>query len=111
MWRIQRVNQLIKEELSKILLRGLDISEEVLVTVTRVETSTDLRHSKVFFSVLPREQTKEIQQILNYKIYDFQHQLNKRLKMRIVPKVKFIEEKKIAQAERIEEILEKINKK
>ena len=47
--RIQRINQLIKRELSQILLDEFDWEEdgrrpkEILVTLTRVETSADLR--------------------------------------------------------------------
>ena len=106
--RTEQVNQLIKRELSKILLKELDVSEEVLVTVTRVETFANLSEARVYISTIP--DSPKIIQILNNKIYLLQRQLNKRLKMRVVPKIKFIEEKKAAEAERIEEILEEINK-
>ncbi|MBZ9578299.1 30S ribosome-binding factor RbfA [Patescibacteria group bacterium] len=108
--RIQRVNQLIKKELGKILLREGDFSKETLVTLTRVETSIDLREAKVWISVFPRNQTTKVIQILNRKIYDFQQKINKILKMRPVPKIKFLIETRAKEAARIEELLEKIKK-
>jgi ribosome-binding factor A len=108
--RIQRVNQLIKKELSQILLREIEFPRESLVTVTRVETSPDLKESRIFISVLPEKDESKILEILNRKIYFWQQKLNKRLKMRPIPKIKFFEEKKTAEAARVEEILEELKK-
>lgn len=109
--RILRVNQLIKKELGKILLREGNFPKDALVTLTRVETSPDLREAKAWISVLPEEKTPEIIRILNKSIYDIQQKMNKTLKMRPVPKVKFLIEKKTKTAARIEEILENLKKR
>jgi ribosome-binding factor A len=50
--RLQRVNQLIKEELSGLLQRELKDPRIGFVTVTEVETTNDLRAAKVYVSVL-----------------------------------------------------------
>lgn len=101
--RILRINQLIKKELSQMILREIDLFQKVLITVTRVETSADLGQTKIFIATLP-EFPKAVQ-ILNKKIYDFQHQLNKRLKMKKVPQIRFVEEQETREAARIEGIL------
>ena len=44
--RIPRVNQLIQEELGKILHREIEFPEDVLVTITRVEASPNLIQAK-----------------------------------------------------------------
>lgn len=108
MRRIQRVNELIKREISKILLREVDFPKDTLVTVTRVETLTGLRESKIWISVLPENQRERVIEILNRQIYNLQQKINKLLKMRPVPKLKFIEEKEIQKAARIEELLGEI---
>lgn len=108
--RIQRVNQLIKKELSHILLKEVEFPEDTLVTVTRVEASNDLREAKVYLSVLPENQAEKIIRILNYQIYNIQQFLNKRLNMRPIPKIRFLEEKETAEAGRIEELLEELKK-
>ena len=108
--RIQRVNQLIKKEISQLLLREVEFPADTLVTVTRVETSADLKESNIWVSVIPEERQKRILQILNKNIYILQQKLNKRLKMRPIPRIKFLEEKKTREAGRIEEILEELKK-
>ena len=53
--RLDRVNQLIKEEVSTLLQRELKDPRLGFVTVTEVEISKDLRQAKVFVSVLGDE--------------------------------------------------------
>lgn len=108
--RIQQVNQLIKKELSQILLKEIEFPLDVLVTVTRVETSPNLTESNVWISVLPEERLKRILEILNKSIYFLQQKLNQRLKMRPVPKIKFLEERKTSEAAKVEEVLEQLKK-
>jgi len=106
--RIQRVNALIKRELSQLILKELDFPLDILVTLTRVETTSDLRDTNVWISIIPDEKNKKIIEILDKNIYFLQQKLNKRLKMRLLPKIKFLEEKKTKEASRVEEILEKL---
>jgi len=108
--RIQRVNQLIKQEISRIILREIEGPKDTLITVTRVSSTSDLRESKVFISVIPEENKTEVFLSLNRKIYHLQQEINKRLKMKIIPKIVFVEEKMTASAARIEEILEGLKK-
>jgi len=109
--RIQRVNELIKKEISQLILREVEFPKNVFVTVTRVETSPDLRESKVFISVLTQEDKSMVFTLLNREIYALQQKINKRLKMRPIPKILFLEEKRTAEAGKIEEILEKLKSK
>jgi len=109
--RIEQVNQLIKEELSQIILREIELPPGILLTLTRVETSVDLRQAKVFISVIPENKREKVSEAVNRNIYDLQQRLNKRLNMRPVPKIRFIEEKETAEAGKIEEILEKLKLK
>ena len=56
--RMRRVNDAVKEVLGRALL-GLKDPRIGFVTITGVETSPDLRHAKVFVSVLGSEQKRE----------------------------------------------------
>ena len=53
--RVERVNQLIKEEISQIIHDELKDPRIGFVTITRIDLSTDCRHAKVYFSVLGNE--------------------------------------------------------
>ena len=106
--RVQRINETIKRELGKILLVEIEFPKDTLVTLTRVETSSDLNHAKIFISCLPKSQTARALNIVNRQIYHLQQKLNKRLRMKFVPQIEFWEEKETEKAGKIEEILEKI---
>ena len=108
--RIQRVNQLIKKELGQILLREIEFPRDVLVTITRVETSVDLNQARVFLSCFPEDKTSQILEILHRQIYSIQQLLNRRLKMKFIPRIEFREERKTAEAGKIEELLEELKK-
>jgi len=44
----KKVNELLKRELGKIILKEGNFPKNVLVTITQVQTSKDLREVKVF---------------------------------------------------------------
>jgi len=108
MSRIEKVNELIKRELSGIILEEMNFPKEVLVTIIRVEVMPNLYLAKVYISVIPKEKTKEVFLMLKNSIYNLQQLLNKRLRMRPVPRIKFSEEKQVQKIEKIEEILDEI---
>ena len=78
--------------------------------MTRIETSDDLRDSNIFVSVMPGTDYQLVFGILNKNIYFLQHSLNRRLRMKPLPRIKFLREKTTVEAGRIEEILEKLKK-
>lgn len=108
--RVLKVNQLIKKEISQIILEEIKFLSNILVTVTRVETTPNLIESRVFISVMPEENFNEIFKVLKSKVYQLQQKINKRLFMRPVPKIIFVEERKTKEAARIEEILKELKK-
>ena len=106
--RVLRVNSLIQQELNKFFLKELDFNIDTLVTITRVDTYSNLIESNVYISVWPETKKENILAFLNRRIYFIQQELNKRLKMRPVPKIRFLAEKLTAEAGQIEEVLEKL---
>lgn len=110
--RIKKVNEVIKRELGKIILKEIGWEEggwrpkNILVTLTRVETSGNLQQSKVFISVIPEKETLNVLRILGKEIYNLQQILNSRLRMRPVPRIKFFEDKELKKAQRVEKILD-----
>jgi ribosome-binding factor A len=106
--RIARVQELIRGELSVILLKEGEMPEKAVITLTRVEAAANLQQARVYISVVPDEKSKEVMRFLQKNIYDIQQQLNERLQMRPVPKIRWVEETVTAQAHRVEELLDKI---
>jgi len=108
--RLAKINELIKQELGEIILRELKFPENTLVTITRVESTENLSEAKVYISTIPEDYSPKTLGILNKHIYKTQQLLNKKIKIRIVPKIRFITEEKTEKAEKIERLLEEIKR-
>ena len=102
--RIQKVNELIKQETGAILLREIDF-DNILVTITNTDTSPDLKNCKVKISVIPTDKNELALKIIKRNIYQVQQKLNKRLRLKFVPKLSFEIDQIESKAQRIEEIL------
>jgi ribosome-binding factor A len=108
--RIGRVNSLLEKEISKIILKDFAFSPEILVTLTHVDTTANLIDAKVFISVFPDEKADAIVNALDKSVYDVQYKINRTLRMRPIPKIKFVRDKEISKAGRIEELLGQLKK-
>ena len=107
--RVKKINELIKQEAGQLLLKEVDFNN-ILVTITDVDTSPDLKQAKIKICVIPSEKDEEVLEIIKRNIFNVQQRLNKRLRMRPVPKMKFEIDKVEANAQRIEELLGKVEK-
>ena len=103
--RIDKVNSLLQQEIGKILLRDFAFSPEILVTLTSVETTSNLIEAKAFVSVFPETKSDGILNALSKSVYDIQYKINRTLRMRPIPRIRFVKETEIAKAARIEELL------
>jgi ribosome-binding factor A len=103
--RLEKVNSLLEHEIGKILLKDFAFSPEVLVTLTRVDSSANLIEAKVYISVFPETKSAGIINALNKSVYDIQYKINRTLRMRPIPKIRFVKETEISKAARIEELL------
>jgi ribosome-binding factor A len=105
--RIEKVDSLLEHEIGKILLKDFAFSPEILVTLTRVETTANLIEAKAYISVFPEVKSEPIIRALNKSVYDIQYKINRTLRMRPIPKIKFVKETEISKAAKIEELLAK----
>lgn len=86
--RIEQINILVKEELSRIISREIDLMEYGLITITRVDTSRDALYATVYLSLLGVNPA-ELLSGLTREVYHIQQRLNHSLAMRPVPKIRF----------------------
>lgn len=100
--RLEKINMLLQEELARVLDRESEFRDDALVTVTRVETSPDLHYAAVHVSIFEKEPNRTLE-ILGKNVYTIQQILNRRLRMRPVPKIRF----EIDEGEMKREVVEK----
>lgn len=102
--RVERVNSLIQELLGP-LVAEYTLEAKGLVTISKVETSNDLKHAKVWLSVLGADEDK-VFQILTGQLYNIQGELNRSMAMKIVPRIQFSLDSSPQYAQHIAELLE-----
>ena len=108
--RLEKLNQFIREEVSRIIDRELEFPEEMFATVTRVDTSPDKHYADVFVSLLGSE-PKKILEILEENVYNIQQKLNRRLRIRPVPKITFLIDEEEMRREVVEKSLGELKRK
>lgn len=111
MFRGEKLNNLIKAQLDKIIFRELDILPGTLLTITRVECIPTGTEARVFVSVLPDEKFEEVFAFLKRKAGEVQHLMKKGLRIYPIPRIIFVEEKKTRAAAKIERLLNSLEKK
>jgi len=89
--RIERVNNLIRQEISELLQRQVkDPRLGSFVAVTEVSTSSDLRYAKIFISRIgSSEGRRETLSVLAAASGFFRKELAKRLRLRRIPELSF----------------------
>lgn len=108
--RLDRVNQLIKEEISLVLHRELKDPRLGFVTVTEVETTKDLRTAKVFVSVLGDDDQWAASLAALQRARGFiRHWLRDHLELRVTPELDFRPDRSMAHAARIQELLKRLH--
>ncbi|HUO56599.1 MAG TPA: 30S ribosome-binding factor RbfA [bacterium] len=109
--RADKVSEAIKREISVMLTQEVKDPGIHFVTVTAVETSDDLRHAKVFVSILGDEETrKESLKGLERAKGFLRRELGHRLQLRYTPEILFYHDKSLDHAMKIKGILDKLKK-
>jgi ribosome-binding factor A len=108
--RAERVGDLIKREVSQIIQYELKDPGIGFVTITAVELSSDLRHAKIFYSVLGDEKAKEGSSSALKRACGFiQHEIGKKLRLKYTPEISFLFDPSVEYGARIETLITKIH--
>jgi ribosome-binding factor A len=108
-YRIDRLNEDVKRELSDIIRELKDPRLTGLVSVIRAEVSSDLSYAKVYVSVVGCDSGDAMKVIKNASGH-IRHELASRLSIRKTPELKFILDDSIEHGARIATLLNKIEK-
>ena len=109
--KLERLNDLLQKEISKILMTEIRDPEIHFVTITGVNTTSDYSFSKVYYTVLEEDKKKEIHEKLRKAAGFIRTKLCDVIEIRHMPELKFIYDRSIAYGNHIDEIIKSIHEK
>ena len=105
-----RVGELVKQNLGELFIRNeakISSINSKLITVTEVRMTPDLKTARVYVIPLGGINTKETVRILTENSHIVRKALSKRLDIKFLPKLTFVEDNSFEYAEKIERIIKK----
>lgn len=107
--RTNRIDELIRQEIGEIISRELSDPRIGFVTITDVETTTDLSHAKVWASFIgtPEERTVALR-ALGHAMPFIRHELGKRLRIRRIPELHLESDETLIRGTRILQLINEL---
>ena len=105
--RIAKVNSLIEHALGPILHEFLE-GQNGLVTISKIETSRDMKWAKIWISIFGGDD-KAILLFIRENIYKLQGEVNRKFATKIIPRLQFFLDTTPRNAQHISELIEKIH--
>ena len=105
-----RVGELVKQNLGELFIRNeakIPSINSKLITVTEVRMTPDLKTARVYVIPLGGIDTKETVKILTEYSHLVRRALSKRLDIKFLPKLTFVEDNSFEYAEKIERLIKK----
>ena len=110
-YRIERLNESIKELLSELILNRVKDPRVGFVTITGVEVARDLLTAKVYFSVMGGDEERvESKKGLESAKNFLRKTIGRELKLRNAPDFRFLYDDSLDRSEEIEDALERIHR-
>ena len=109
--RIHRINDEIRRELADQLRNLKDPRVSGMVSITRVDTTNDLRYARVYVSALNKDREKDVLKGLKSASGFLRRELGRALQLRYTPELQFIGDDSIRHGAHILELLRKEEEK
>lgn len=109
--RVEKVQEAIQQEISKMLLFDVKDSRIQFVTITGVELTDDLSIAKVYVSLYgPEAKHEETWKALNKALGYMRSEIAKRIRLRFAPHLVLVKDTSMEYSAHIQTILDKISK-
>jgi ribosome-binding factor A len=109
--RSERMSDEIRSILGNIFISNIQIQDAGLLTVSKVEVTSDLRLAKVFISLLnSKKPSNEVIDYLKHRRKVIRYHLGNKLNAKFVPDLRFYYDDSLKKAEKIGTLLNKIRK-
>lgn len=88
--RLERLQELMREEMSKMLIFEMKDPRIGFITITKVEMTSDYQYAKVFYTILGDEKARAVSRVaLNQCKGLLQSEVSRRIRLRLTPAVSF----------------------
>lgn len=104
--RVQRVAREIQRELAVLLRDAVKDPRLGMITLTDVEVSQDYAHAKVFYTSLSGDAAPETARGLKHAAPFLRSQLSQRLKLRVVPELRFVYDSSVEGGMRLSQLID-----
>jgi len=109
--RIQRVRELLKQEIGEAIRREFHVNEAGLISVNDVDVAGDVRSAVVYISILGNaEQQKRGFQLLTEHRIRIQGMIGRSVVLKYTPTLKFVFDDSIVRGNRVLQILDELEK-
>lgn len=109
--RVEKVQELMKQEISEIILREVKDPRIGFVTVTSVACTPDLREAKVYVSIMgSEEQVKSSWAGIMSSLGFIRREVGKRIRLRFTPELHFELDKSLDYSAHIQELLMQVER-
>lgn len=110
--RITRINELLQREISEQLHRYFDSKESVRITISEVDTSSDLRQCTIYYSVIGDAQRVVESEAFFRRIgKELRERVMKRVVLKYFPRFEFIYDPSMERGAKLVELLDQLDNK
>lgn len=106
--RVTKINELLRKLLAEIMERELSLKPGVLITIAKIDTSRDLRYTRMFLSVFPESETSYASEAVRRTLPVLQKRLYAQLYMKPMPKLSFAIDTTEQEADKVEKLLREL---
>lgn len=103
--RVTKVNDLLRDLIAEALTANVSFKDGVIVTVTRVRTTKDLRFANFSVSVFPESEGHYVKETLKHELSPIERDVHARLYMKPLPRLAFTIDETAVNADKVEKIL------
>lgn len=107
-YRIDRINKEFLRSISEMLQTKIKKDDVRGAILTKVSTSKDLSHAKVFYTVLDIQLKDDIQKALESVAGQLRAILGREMHLRTIPELHFVFDDSEAKARAMEELLDRV---
>ncbi len=106
--RKERIGDLLREQVAKILHEEFHAPEDTVVTVTLADVADDLETAAISVSVFPDSETEAAMERLENFAGEVQYRLMKRIRFKPIPRIRFVPDRGIANADSVDQAFYKL---